>query len=108
MARWRPAHGKPLVVVRWLDAEASQPTDAFFEEEVAAVHKTTPMETYGLLLQQDSAGVTLMDEYYTSDGKAVFRGRNFIPASQVVEVVQLLPPVKRVAPSAPQTTTPTH
>ncbi len=91
MARWQPPHHKPLVCVHWLDSDASAPTTAFYEDEIASVHKTTPMESYGLLLQEDSEGVTLMTEYY-DDGKPTFRGRSFIMARLILRVERLLEP----------------
>ena len=92
--KWTPIHGKPLVCVHWLDADASSPTDAFHEEEIAGKHHTTPMETYGLLLREDADGVTLMNEFYVDEGKHTFRGRNFIPACQLVKVDVLLAPAQ--------------
>ena len=119
MRAWRPAHGKPLVCCRWLDADASAPTTAFTEDEIAAVHTTTPMESYGLLLRQDATGVTLMTEYYVDNGQATFRGRTFIPAFQLVSVDVLrqppaprrprsTPPADPSAPSPTQTVVPTR
>ena len=89
--RWRPTHNKPLVCVTWEDAESSAPNEAFYEEEI--VHKTRPMETYGLLLKDDDKGITVMTEFYQEDdGKHVFRGKTLIPRPLIVKVETLLKP----------------
>jgi len=91
MLKWKPAHGKQLVCVHWLDADASSPAEAFYEEEIK--HRTTSMETYGLLMRHNDEGITVMTEFYQEDdGKHVYRGRTFIPASLVKEVVVLAAP----------------
>ena len=91
MLRWKPIHGKHLVCVHWLDADASSPSEAFYENEIK--HRTTPMETYGLLMRQDDDGITLMTEFYQEDdGKSVYRGRTFIPASLIKSIEVLAKP----------------
>lgn len=93
--KWKPSHGKSLVCVHWLDADASSPTDAYHDDEIDAVHKTTPVESYGLLLRDNNTGVTLMTEFYEGE-KHTFRGRTFIPREMIVKVELLLPiPVSR-------------
>ena len=89
--RWQPKHGKPLVCVYWDDADASSPTDAFYEEEI--VHTPQPMETYGLLIKDDQDGVTIMNEFYLNEnGKKTYRGRTTIPRSLVRDVVIMAEP----------------
>lgn len=91
MAKWNPEHGKDLVCVHWKDADASAPADGFYESDIAAGHKTTPVLTYGLLLKEDEEGVTLMTETYVDDnGRRVWRGKTFIPGPMVDAVQTLL------------------
>ena len=91
--RWKPLHGKPLVCVHWLDADASAPNEAFYEEDIK--HKTTPMQTYGLIVSQNPDSIILMTEFYQEDdGKAVYRGRTTIPMSLVQNIEVLLEPVR--------------
>lgn len=88
MNRWRPEHGKYLVCVHWKDADASSPTEAFYEEELD--HSATLVETYGLLVKEEPGWVTLMTETYKeSDGKRVFRGRTRIPRA-LIERVEII------------------
>lgn len=96
MSKWSPAHNKPLVCVHWNDAESAAPNDAFYEEEIQ--HTKHPMETYGLLMKEDSDGITLMTEFYLENGKGVYRGKTFIPGSIVDHVETLLKP-KELKPS---------
>ena len=94
--KWTPDHNKSLVAVFWRDADASAPTDAFYEEEIK--HHTRPMVTYGLLVKQDQEGVTVMNEYYREDdGKEVYRGRTFIPGYLVDRIDVIAEPWKRKA-----------
>ena len=91
MNRWKPLHSKALVCIHWLDADASSPSEAFYEEEIK--HRTTPMQTYGLLMRNNEEGITVMTEFYQEDdGRHVYRGRTFIPASLVKEVEVLAKP----------------
>lgn len=89
--KWQPLHKKALVCVHWSDADASAPTEAFYEEEIK--HRTTPMETYGLLMKQNEEGITLMTEFYREDdGRGVYRGRTFVPAPLIHRVEVLASP----------------
>lgn len=91
---WKPSHGKTLVCVYWLDAHSSA-TRAFTEENV--LHKTAPMETYGLLIKDDEAGVSIANETYMDDIENVqtYRGHTFIPRGMVVRVDVLLSPASK-------------
>lgn len=79
----------PLVAVRWNDAHGSA-TDAC--EPEAINHAPMLMITYGLLLRQDAAGVTVACE---DCGDGTYRGRTFVPAGMLVSVDQLLPAKKQ-------------
>lgn len=97
--KWSPTHRKPLVCVHWRDADSSSPTEAFYEDDIK--HRTTPMETYGLLMKQDNEGITLMNEFYKEDdGRSVFRGRNFIP-NALIDRVEVLVQPKQPKPRKP-------
>lgn len=105
MPNWRPTHGKPLVCVTWMDADAARPTDAFDEKELAVRHKTTPVHTYGLLMINDDIGITLVNEYYDDSGTLQYRGKTLIPKGMVTNIEYLftLPkPRGKKAPSTPQ------
>lgn len=75
----------PLVALTWLDAHGSA-TDQYEIHELP--HKALEIVTYGLLLRDDEAGVSIANEYC---GGGVYRGVTFVPHSLVVEIK----PVKR-------------
>lgn len=87
--KWKPACGKPIVVVQWEDADAGSPTTAYAESEIEGVHRTTLCETVGYLLRHDDRGVTVFDDAYEDGGQFWFRGRTFIPAGMVKAVTVL-------------------
>ena len=94
MAKWKPAHGKPLVVVTWRDAHGSA-TEVHTEHDLD--HKPLVMTTYGCLLRQDEVGITVANEWC---GKGEWRGLTFVPAELIERVEQLLPsPVRPRKPA---------
>ena len=108
---WNPKHGKALVCVYWNDAHGSA-TQVYSDQE----HKPYPMETYGLLLKDDDAGISLGSETYFDniDEKQEFRGHTFIPRGMVIQLEVLLRPkaprkrqVKPKVLAAPVETPPT-
>lgn len=83
---------RPLVCVTWIDAHKDQ--DEHAARDIP--HEPAVCRVYGLLLRQDDAGVTLADEEtWLRDNEVTYRGRTFIPAPFVVEVVQLAVPQRR-------------
>jgi hypothetical protein len=72
----------PLVLVIWEDANTGN-DDAVSLDNVDAYHKPTIVKTLGWLLKRDDRGVTVVNEFYDS----VFRGRTYIPAKMIMEVV---------------------
>lgn len=94
MTRWSPKHGKSLVCVKWNDAHGSA-TQIYSERE----HEAYPMETYGLLMQDDDKGVSVVSETYWDnlDEKQEFRGHTFIPRGMVISVDVLLTPYVKTA-----------
>lgn len=78
--------GKRLVCVIWSDAFSSKATDVFEAGDVP--HGLFPVETYGILLKDDSVGVSIACETYYNDSEKVweYRGHTFIPRAMVVDV----------------------
>lgn len=76
---------KPLVAVRWLDAHGSA-TSAYAEHEIP--HAAIEITTYGLLLREDTAGVSVANEW-CADG--TYRGVTFVPKAMVLEVKPVIP-----------------
>lgn len=85
---------KPLVAVRWLDAHGST-LSSYAEHEIP--HAGIEMTTYGLLLREDSVGITVASE---SCADGTYRGCTFVPKGMIIEVKPVLkvrkPKVKRV------------
>jgi len=75
---------KPIVVVRWNDAQSSA-THVFKESEDQNFHRPCVMETLGWLLRDDEEGVSVMNEVFSEEGLN-YRGHTFIPRSLVVEM----------------------
>lgn len=92
---------KPVVCVVWDDADVSAPTTAYAEDEIAAVHKTTPVESIGLLLLDDPTGVTIMTDHYLDGGRSIFRQRNFILRANIREMHYLYPRPRRARGRTP-------
>lgn len=85
---------KHLVCVVWDDAHIS--LDEFTQGEIERdVHRAERVMTFGLMVSDDAAGVTLAMQEGAMDGK--FRHVNFIPRGMVVDVIDLGVPKKKVA-----------
>lgn len=95
---------KPIVVVRWNDAQSSA-TKVYTENETA-YHAPIVMETLGWLLKDDDAGVSIVTEVFSEEGLN-YRGHTFVPRGMVIEVIHLpIKPVrsrKRAQPRTSQT-----
>lgn len=76
---------KKLVAVTWNDAHGSA-TSAYAEHEIP--HAPIVIVTYGLLLRDDEAGVTIANEVCDD---STYRGVTFVPRGMIVKVT----PVKR-------------
>ncbi len=76
----------PLVALRWMDAHATAATTAYELHELP--HKASEITTYGLLLRDDGAGISIATE---DCGAGMYRGITFVPRSLVVEIK----PIKR-------------
>jgi hypothetical protein len=80
---------KHLVCVTWDDAHIT--LDEYNQGEVERdFHGPCKVNTFGLLVADDQAGVTLAMQEGLEDGK--FRHLNFIPRGMIVAVVDLGPP----------------
>lgn len=81
---------KDLVAVKWLDAHGSS-TTAYAEHEIP--HAAIEITTYGLLLREDDAGVTVAGEWCKDN---TYRGVTFIPKGMMVgDPVRLAATTKR-------------
>jgi hypothetical protein len=84
----------PLVQLRWLDAHSTS-TNTYELHELP--HRALEITTYGLLLRDDGAGVSIANEYC---GGGVYRGVTFVPRTLVLEVKPVKRPRKKAAPVA--------
>ena len=84
----------PLVALRWLDAHGTA-TNQYEPHELP--HAAVEIVTYGLLLRDDAAGISIACE---ECGGNVYRGVTFVPRALVVECK----PVKRSRKKPPQVT----
>jgi hypothetical protein len=83
-----------LVRVRWNDAHAG----GHEQYDVASVpHAPLVIETFGWLLRDDDAGVSVASEYLPETSN--YRSYTFIPRGMVVEVKDIAP-VRRAARKA--------
>lgn len=84
---------KHLMCVIWDDAHIS--LDEYSQGEIERdVHKPCRVSTFGLVVANTEAGITLAMQEGVEDGK--FRHVNFIPRGMIVEVVDLGLPKKKV------------
>lgn len=74
------------VVVVWKDAHARNQAVEYTEDEVLNLHRPEEIVTLGLLLKEDSEGISL---YTENTGHDAVRGANFIPAAMLKEVIRL-------------------
>lgn len=83
---------KHLACVTWDDAHVS--LDEYNQGEIERdVHKACRVNTFGLVVADTSAGITLAMQEGVEDGK--FRHVNFIPRGMIVEVIDLGMPKKK-------------
>lgn len=87
----------PLAMVEWADAHGSATGDYTLDEVARDFHKPVVYRNFGLLVQQDTHGITMAAE---QTGEEV-RGLSFIPAGMVVEIVLLGRPKRPRAPKPP-------
>lgn len=85
---------KHLACVVWDDAHIS--LDEYNQGEIERdVHKPCRVNTFGLVVAESEAGITLAMQEGAEDGK--FRHVNFIPRGMIVEVIDLgIPKRKKV------------
>ena len=69
-----------LACVRWSDAHGNAMT-TYEAHEVP--HAPAVVETYGLIIRRDDAGITLANEVFEAGS---FRGVTFIPAGMINDV----------------------
>ena len=72
---------KPLVIVEWLDANATQ-LSSFEEHEIP--HAPMTAQTLGWLLRDDEKGVSVAGEFFETD--KTWRSVTFVPRGMVVRV----------------------
>jgi hypothetical protein len=85
---------RTLVCVVWQDAHGAALGDYSLSEIARDFHKPVTYTSFGLLIQQDEAGVTLASE---QAGES-YRNLSFVPAKMIVEIVDLgVPQRKRIA-----------
>ena len=88
--------GPALVAVVWDDAKSTAVEEYSLNEVRTQFHKAARYTTYGLLLVDDPAGVTLASE---EGADRNLRGLTFIPRAMIVEVKLLgRPRVKKPKP----------
>ena len=83
----------PLVALRWNDAHGTATTTYELHE---LPHKAVEIVTYGLLLRDDDAGISIACE---DAGGGCYRGVTFVPRALVVEVKHLKPVRKKQKPA---------
>jgi hypothetical protein len=90
---------KDLVAVTWNDAHGSS-TTAYAEHEIP--HAAIAITTYGLLLREDTAGVTIASEHCADN---TYRGVTFIPRGMLVgeprRITETKPRAKRKKADTP-------
>lgn len=78
---------KPLLVaLTWLDAHATGTTTTYEVHELP--HRALEVTTYGLLLRDDEAGVSIACE---DCGGGTYRGVTFVPRSLIVRCKPVTP-----------------
>lgn len=90
---------KPLVKVRWTDAHGSVGNAAWSLHEIP--HAGIEITSYGLLLRQDEAGVSIASEVCGDD---TYRGYSYIPAGMLISVEAVIPAkkIRLRQPKAPE------
>jgi len=72
---------KPLVALIWMDAHSPAYETEVTSEEVE--HKPMPIVTFGILLKDDTSGVSVASE---QTGPDTYRGHTFVPRGMVTSV----------------------
>lgn len=85
-----------LVVVEWDDAWQDQENFAS-AHGISLTHHPMAVRTLGWLVQEDEAGVSIVNEKSEQDGSEVYRGRTFIPRAMVRVVTDFKLTVPRKA-----------
>jgi hypothetical protein len=88
----------PLACVIWLDAKGDALGEHTRESIDREYHQPTPFATFGLLVKQNEAGITLAMEQCPPLVGTEHRGLAFIPRGMIVEVVLLGRPRRPAAP----------
>ena len=81
----------------WADAWADA-VESVTLKDVAEKHRPMMMETYGWLLYEDNAGVSIAAERCIDKGDESYRGRSFIPRT----LIQSISPVKLTKSRSPR------
>lgn len=89
---------KHLVCVVWDDAHAMLAGDYTAQEVQMQFHKPSRYHAFGLLVQEDEAGITIATEW-CEEG---WRGLNFIPKGMIVETIDLGEPKRKKTKKKPQ------
>lgn len=80
----------PLCCVIWDDAHGRAGGEYTAEEISRDLHQPAVIKTFGLLLQDDERGVTLVQEITSGeDETTTYRGVGFVPRGMVREVILL-------------------
>jgi hypothetical protein len=79
----------PLACVIWLDAKGDALGEHTRESIDREYHQPTPFATFGLLVKQNEAGITLAMEQCPPLVGTEHRGLAFIPRGMIVEVILL-------------------
>lgn len=80
---------RPLVKVEWLDAHGTATTVHSVDD---IPHAGIVVQSYGILLRQDDAGVSIASEVCDDDS---YRGYTFVPAGMVRSVAPVISVRKR-------------
>lgn len=94
---------KSLVIVTWHDAWADQ--DNFASAHgMAQTHEPMVVHTLGWIVHDDDKGLSVVNEMSNEDGKAIYRGRTFIPRAMVQKVTPYQLSKPRATRKAKETT----
>ena len=88
-----------FVIVEWNDAWQDQ-ENFVTAHGIAATHEPMPVETMGLLIEDDDAGISIINERAPAKDQDTYRGRTFIPRLMIKTVT----PYKlvRITPRKPR------
>ena len=90
---------RQFVVVEWNDAWQDQ-ENFTTAHGIAATHEPMPVETMGLLIQDDDTGISIANERSPERDQDTYRGRTFIPRLMVKTVTAYK--LVKVAPRKPR------